>query len=68
MSREVVESGVYGVGMDLEQQGDRGSRQTRGVEQEHFGTTPLPGLQRLLQPEMDATELGCAGFRYGHGT
>ncbi len=47
---------VYGVGMDLEQLGDPGGGQVRGVEQEHLGATTLPVQQRLLPPVMDAME------------
>ena len=45
-----------GVGMHLEQLGDPGRGQVRGVEQEHLGATTLPGQQRLLSPGIDAME------------
>ena len=53
---EIAEVGIDGIDMHLEQLCHRGGGQTRGMEQQHFSTTTLPGLQRSLQTSMDAAE------------
>ena len=63
--REVMQVGVHGVGMDLEQSGDRGGGSVCGVEQEHLGATPLPGEQRFLQSAVDSAEFRRGRLPYG---
>jgi len=65
--REGAEIGRDGVAMDLEDWGDGGGSPVRGVEQKGFGTSPLPGFQRLFQPLMELVEFVRVGLPNGQG-
>lgn len=62
MLGEIAEIGIDGIDMHLEQLCHRGGGPTRGMEQKHFSTTTLPGLQGTLQPSVEATKFVSARF------
>jgi hypothetical protein len=66
--REIAQIGRHGVDMHSEQRGHGRSGETGGMEQEHFRTAMLPGLEGLLQPSMDAVEFGGTRFPSIQGT